>query len=74
MLRSFHAVELDLMETLTIVDLPLTRNPVVDAQALCTDPVEKHNNMPNGDHLDEHEKRHAKVTRNAGDWLDYGLN
>ncbi len=30
--------------------------------------------MPSVDHLDEHEKRHAKIVRNAGDWLNYGLN
>ncbi len=72
--RSFHVVEIDLTETSTIVYVSLPHNPVVDAQALCPGPVEKLNDMPNFDNLDEHEKRHAKVMRNAGAWLNYALN
>ncbi len=72
--RRFHEVGLDLPEIFTILYLSLTHNPVVDAQALFPDPVEKLYNMSNVDHLDEHEKRRAKVTRNAGDWLNYALN
>ncbi len=47
---------------------------VVAAQALCPDLLEQLNNMPNVDHLDENDQRHAKVTRKAGAWLKYALD
>ncbi len=72
--RRFHVVGLDLTEIWTILYLSLPHNPVVDTQALCPDLLEQLDNMPNADHLEEHEKRHAKVTRNAGTWLNYALN
>ncbi len=74
MMCNFHVVELDLTEILTILYLSLPHNPVVGAQAFCRDLLEQLDNMPNVDHLDEHEKRHAKIMRNAGAWLNYALN